>query len=416
MGKITKKKYLIKYHILTGILGIVTSLFIIPPIFSRLFAMDILISNDVPKLWLLSPLILILSYVILTIKKKKASRVFLIILLLINIELITRITIVLCYPQHKYNFIKLAKIAYPELIRYSGHPFLHFTGNPDLKHNPDDVISHNNLGFNDHNFIFEKPENTIRIACIGGSTTVSGYPQLLGHYLNKQPGISANSFEPMNFGQDCYTTAHSLVNFTLNIIDFSPDYLVIHHAWNEALIRVETNKFRNDYSHALKPFSPPTVGDRDLIRISVIYRYLRERIVGKKHFLRNAIWKNADDNVEKDPAGNISELKPYKRNIKTIIDLSILKGIKVVLTTQPHSTDPAIKHHLHSKHIDQCNDILREIHEEYTDKIIFVDLDKTMSSKMNNVFEDVAHVNKAGKQFKAEQIGNAILKDHENIF
>jgi hypothetical protein len=41
----------------------------------------------------------------------------------------------------------------------------------------------------------------------------------------------------MNFGHPYWTTNHSVVNFMLNVLDFHPDFVVIHHGWNEERAR-----------------------------------------------------------------------------------------------------------------------------------------------------------------------------------
>ena len=104
-------------------------------------------------------------------------------------------------------------------------------------------------------------------------------------------------------------------------------------------------------------------------------------------------------------------MKPYRRNIETIIDLAIRRNIKPVLTTQPHTVNEKLAHYYIYPHVDQCNAIARELRGVYGDAVIFVDLDSMMTGKMDEVFLDLGHMNDTGISFKAEQIGGAILQD-----
>src|SRR4030095_14123746 len=98
----------------------------------------------------------------------------------------------------------------------------------------ENLSTFNNFGFVGRDFAYAKPPGVIRIAALGASTTADGYPAMLEEYLN---ALQSNRFEVMNFGQGYWTSAHVLVNFVLNVIDFAPDYIVIHQAANDELAR-----------------------------------------------------------------------------------------------------------------------------------------------------------------------------------
>jgi hypothetical protein len=53
---------------------------------------------------------------------------------------------------------------------------------------------------------------------------------MMEDYLNAHASAGDGRFEVLNFGLGFYTTAHSLVNYVLNVVDYHPGYLVIHHA------------------------------------------------------------------------------------------------------------------------------------------------------------------------------------------
>jgi lysophospholipase L1-like esterase len=212
----------------------------------------------------------------------------------------------------------------------------------------------------------------------------------------------------MNFGQGYWTSAHVLVNFVLNVIDFAPDYVIIHQAANDQHARAPEAEFRGDYSHYLKVFQPPRIVDRYILRVSVPYRAL------KFYLNPNPEWTFVEAAAgirrnEPQRALNARELEVFRRNIETIVDVASARQIKVVLTTMPRSTDERYSH-LH--YIDQFNEVLRSIAANH-DRLLFVDLDKLMTGKDNRLFVDQVHVNDTGRRMKAEYIGKRIIDDEE---
>ena len=274
----------------------------------------------------------------------------------------------------------------------------------------ENLTTFNNFGFVGRDFAYAKPPGVIRIAALGASTTADGYPAMLEEYLNARVAAQSNRFEVMNFGQGFCTSAHVLVNFVLNVIDFAPDYIIIHQAANDEHARASEAEFRGDYSHYLKVFQPPRIVDRYILRVSVPYRAL------KFYLNPNPEWmfvEAASQIRRKEPqrALNARELGVFRRNIETIIDVASARQIKVVLTTMPRSTDERYSH-LHLHHIDQFNEVLRSIAANH-DRLLFVDLDKLMTGKDNHLFLDPVHVNDTGKRMKAEYLGKRIIDDEE---
>lgn len=406
----TFKIFLIYYSLIVGLL-------LSPPVFDQMFSMVQLLEREKPGLWFLSVCLLALALLIRFGQWKGIAFLFLVFngLLTISIELGSRAIINLWPSSRSMEFAHRGNISYKDFQAYRGHPFLQFTGRPSIpsaeKQPFEKRTKFNNFGFRgDRDFIYEKPLNVFRIATIGGSTTANEYPKLMEGFLNKNFTSSLKQIEVLNFGMPFWTTAHSLVNFVLNVVDFQPDYAVIHHAWNDRKVRGPTSLYRGDYAHALKVFEPPSSHvDRYLLRVSVIYRYIRFQVGAPAwSFLGNSTLLLPPEPID---LINPDELKPYRRNMETMIDLGALQGITIVLTTMPHSIDPQKKWFSATKHIDQCNEILRDIAQKYGEKILFVDLDHLMTGRMEEVFQDVAHVTSTGRAFKAHQIGNAILKN-----
>ena len=257
----------------------------------------------------------------------------------------------------------MGNLSYDDLRVYQGHPFLQFTGVPSRKLSSvvwrtirarrphcghwksgnealGNLADFNNFGFVGRDFKYKKPNGVVRIAALGASTTARGYPALLEEFLNAKVQSPTKSFEVMNFGLGHYTSANTLTNFVLNVVDFAPDVIIIHHGWNDIHARAKETVFRGDYGHHLKIFQPPRlVIDRYLIRTSILYR-------AGKFFIGPPPWAFVEfasqvPRVPPERPLNQRELGTFQRNIETITNLARLGQIKVVLTTMPRTTDEA---------------------------------------------------------------------------
>ncbi len=413
-----------RFTAFVGKVGVLIGCCLLPFLFKKFFATGTLRPNESHVLWLISFLLISFSSLFIFRKTKIPSSItllFFTLIIFISFELAFRFSVKIFFSKEsKNNLAEECNYTYPDLTAYIGHPFLQFTGRPNVRLKGSkalgDLSPFNNFGFVGKDFDYPKPAHIIRIACIGESTTADGYPAFLEKYLNEYRSNSDYKFEVMNFGHAHYTTNHSVVNFLLNVVDFNPDYIVIHHGWNEERIRnAQSGDFRGDYSHDYKSFSEPEIYDRYLIRISAIYRYFKfmydkspgwttlgERI-GKERTRIEPIFKDKD------------ELKPFERNISSMIQISIARNIRVVLTTLPHSTDESIPQYWCHTGIEQCNEVTRKVSTDFKDKILFVDLDSIITTKHNEIFTDLGHVNDVGRTMKAETIGKDILKDSKNI-
>ena len=235
--------------------------------------------------------------------------------------------------------------------------------------------------------------------------------------MNQTKSKNSVGFEVYNFGISGWTTAHSLSNFVLNIVDYQPDIVIIHHAWNDGLIRNTTaSSFRSDYAHVYQPFQPPFIYDRYLLRSSILYRYLKWQVHHRPSWtaLETAtlIKNNAYDAGKNFQ--DTTELIPFRRNIETLIDLAQAKEMRVLLSTQPHSSDSSVALFFLAPHIDRCNAILRQLAKEKKD-LWWIDLDHELSGKRNELFIDLGHMTEEGKQLKAELIGKLILSQYDSI-
>ena len=234
---------------------------------------------------------------------------------------------------------------------------------------PPGVPGVNSLGFNDDEFKLARIPGTLRIACLGSSTTEGGnpeghegsYPRQLQHVLEERTG---RAVEVLNFGMAGWTTAETMVNYFLVVQDYAPDIVVIHEAVNDVDPR-RWPGFRTDYSHYRKPWSG--------VHYSLPYRLLvRWSDVFAASQLRNPAAFDVAAVVTRPPQGPLRDagdkLPPetavaFRRNVQTIAEHVRLRGGRVVLATVPY--DPAATSAaVYRNGIDEHNGILRELAEK----------------------------------------------------
>ena len=393
--------------ILLASLGCVMGLLLLPPVFERIFAVSPLLDNESGALWTFALALIAYSAILLVFPARKvsgtAAALLFAVLAIGGIELAARLVVnVFLGAPAREHLTWLANGTYPEFMIIKGHPFLHYT-----------AADGNNLGFlSKRDYVREKPAGAIRVVCLGGSTTADKWPSTLELILNEHPESRGRRFEVLDFGQNGYSSAHTVANFFLNAVEFDPDYVILHEGWNDTALRGIGNTVRSDYSNVFKTFESPTIRDRWLIRSSILYRFLQHRHYGYPPWanIRNALDIVPDHPVTFD---DLSELIPFRRNLEKVLDFSALRGIRAILATLPHSTDPNVPIASEAIHIDQCNDIVRRIHAERADTTLLVDLDAKMTGVYNPLFVDLGHLTPEGDRIKAQELAAAIRRDLE---
>jgi lysophospholipase L1-like esterase len=287
----------------------------------------------------------------------------------------------------------------PEL---SYHPFLQYTGNPELER-------YNGLGFYGDQPRYTKAPGVRRVVCLGASTTASGYPARLQRLLDEaQPG----RWEVISFALEGWTSANSLVNFVLNVRDFEPDWVVVHHGWNDNGILAAGACPRRDYLHApdladLVQLPPPSPTEAALRRGSVLWRRLRYNRVPLVHEART------EDLRRRRPETRWSDCEPVdafwslRRNLRTIAQLAALDGSGVVFMTQPHALDPRLDPNGLGPALDAANDSVRSVQAELPG-VILVDLAAELTGE-DELFIDLGHLVPRGIGVKAQRVADALL-------
>lgn len=299
-----------------------------------------------------------------------------------------------------------------EVRYYRPHPYAVFTFNPAAA----DI---NSRGFpGEEPPAIPKPAGTLRIACLGGSTTASGnhrghrgsYPFFLERELEaklEQP------VEVMNFGVNAWTTAESLVNFVLNVRDYEPDIVIIHHAANDGGPRLFPG-YRSDFSHYRKTWEIPEKHplDRALTRLSLLWSWLRSRDHFKTIDVTYAVNRRLEPGGSRIRNGSFPEGTEvgFLRNVRTIIELQRLDGGRTLLATMPCDHRGAHPNDGISLAVREHNELLRRLAEGQG--ALLVDLHEKMPVSDPRVAEnliDRIHLEPEGNRLKARHLAEAIV-------
>ena len=377
---------------------LILCLLLMPPVFSKLFSLFALDAGERKALLLIglilggcSGLVYLLSSKLNKISALKW--VFLTLISLLSLELSLRLFVTRGLGQGNKEFVVHGMSAYPERWRYIGHPFLQFVGNPNYLFDPNWV---NENGFFFKNISYDKKPGEIRIACMGGSTS-RDYPKAM-KFANENTKV-------LNFSLDAYTPLHSLINYEINALSYHPDYVVFHHTPYPVSLKEDGNLASVDYRDTLKTFTPVMPPDSFLIRISILYRELRNMVspLGDWYHFRSAVIltpKSLDySHIAKE------QLIPFERELQSFVDLSRGRNIKLVLTTHPHHWQQD------TAYVEMGNERIRLLHEKYKRETLLVDLDKVLSKSHSDYFEDSVHFNAQGNEQKGKLIAEAIAAD-----
>ncbi len=282
------------------------------------------------------------------------------------------------------------------------HPFLGFTGNPAHP-------SYNGLGFSGPDWSYTKPPGVQRVACLGASTTASGWPEDLQQYLDR---VEPGAWEVMNFALPGWTSAHSLGNYVLNVRDFAPDWVVVHHAWNDRDQLRMGHCPRRDYFFAgslALPVGAPRPSEHELamLRGFVAWRALRLPAVRDLQDQADALVPHDQPDVH---WGDCEEVEPFwalRRNLETLADLAAVDGTQVLLLTLPRSRDASVGKAEDFEAIGRGNDVSRALASERPE-LELIDLDARLAGRID-LFNDVAHVTSAGRALKAKAVADVLL-------
>lgn len=220
---------------------------------------------------------------------------------------------------------------------YRSDPFLGFVLTPGMQLNhPSLKFRTNALGFRGAEINAKKAPGTVRIFCLGGSSTWGfmlndgqTWPDALQRQLRLQyPG---RRIEVVNAGVPGYCTFQSMINLQTRILDYQPDLVIVYHVWNDLKYWAEVTPSRNFAQTFLaRDMSPPTFWDR-LLHHSRLY--ILVGLVRRKVTTRFPGGEPVPLISRPDPDLSYGE-QVYRRNLINIVATAKANGVRVILSNE----------------------------------------------------------------------------------
>ena len=296
---------------------------------------------------------------------------------------------------------------------YTGYTLRHVPGSPDR----------NKDGLRGPEVERHKPPGVVRILCLGGSTTYGSgltadeaYPARLAALLAplSAPGADGGSgrrYEVLNCGVPGYSTAESLIDLELRLLEFEPDALVIYHGINDARL-VQARGFEPDYSHMRVVWREPQVSPLSqwLWTHSYAYAWLaRAGGFGPSTVrLEDLIYVDdwADLYVPADGGAaeiNRDGVDVFIRNIDSMVALARARGVEVLLTTFPMRGGAAAR--VEGQDFAPTVAVMNRQLVEYarTQGVPLCDFAAALDSR-RELFQDQAHLTAEGAAVQAELV------------
>jgi lysophospholipase L1-like esterase len=292
----------------------------------------------------------------------------------------------------------------------------------------------NSLGF--HSPELQEKKDQFRVVFLGGSTTFNEGPveETYPHFVYKILKRYNVDVDYINAGCNGYTSTESLISYHLQLKSLQPDLLIFYHARNDLLL--SSNEFYSPnitYLNPLPALNYPSSLHKALSRLSYAYVVFSE-IMGI-HSVRRALLVNDKERVK--VYGYPATVDRYMENIKkgrvfevfrnNVEALAVLAGqnktplvfvsfdfvadkikSKGIPKDRPLTAD---EKQLLNDYINRLNAIVKDVSLRY-ENAYFFDLSGQLSREN---FIDGCHLNKNGKQQKAELIADFLLSIKDRI-
>jgi len=261
------------------------------------------------------------------------------------------------------------------------HPYLAYSNRPNFRSREGArrQVSHNSFGNRGPEVTIQKPADTFRIVCLGGSSTYGHGPSSNEHtwparlQQRLHDGNPDRKVEVVNAGCRGYSTFESLGNYAFRMSDLDPDLVLVYHTVNDMRQALYLDVQRdNTHWRAIWREMPESTWDGS-------YTYLFWRRYLTDHFERfgdigNFVIVDFDKNLKDDPNSDASKPRAYQikqdtelgyrnfhRNLESIVALAKNDGAAVALGTQAVMRRDSPESNDEVRAFGQMTDILRKV-------------------------------------------------------
>tara|TARA_R110002020_G_scaffold116549_1_gene267073 strand:+ start:2480 stop:3562 length:1083 start_codon:yes stop_codon:yes gene_type:complete len=325
----------------------------------------------------------------------------------VSLKLKWKDSYVVSHPFLSFSYKKNTIIGKNQKLPYPLHPNKYYSFKEPLKIN--------NLGhFGDD---FDLKKDKIRILCLGASTTANNisdgiqdysYPKLLEKHLNKK---LKNKVEVFNCGIGGWTSVDILINFILNLIQLSPDYVILYHGYNDLHLYL-MDDFESDYRHGRRNLGEiinkiKLANILPKIKFLNFYEFIKDKIFGTGN-ARNDVLKMITKN-KIDYMSKYKDLNTQKNAIETLLSVCKHHNIKVLLSSFCYyDYEKSLESNKIKQGVMNENKIIKEVKDKFD--CLFVN-QHNLVKKSDENFVDCIHFTPMGMKKLSENFGNALITE-----
>jgi lysophospholipase L1-like esterase len=307
--------------------------------------------------------------------------------------------------------------------RYRSHPRLPYVLRPSFE----DI---NSLGFRGPEFPFDEEPGTVRIACVGASTT-------FGHRISATEAWPAQmeallrdrgyAVRVINAGVPGWVSKENLQSLVERVLPVRPDIVLVYEGRNEVFPQAY-DAFRSDYSHfrtKQSRFLDTNAAHKRLFKLSHLFM-LACTYNGAERFGWSSVEENpvynciryenmpgVDGVIEnlRDPARTLI----YRDNLEEMVRLCHERGVRVALCTMAFRAksfvtgnlpmDPRVHPSL-AKQVERNNDVVRDLARSCG--LILAETE--ILADEPELFMDDCHMHAAGHRRQAEIIAAELIE------
>ena len=330
-------------------------------------------------------------------------------------------------PVLQQTVLQYRAIAQGATSRYEPAPFVNYRLVPGYKNVSGGANTrHNAAGFRDSfEYELEKAPGTLRIICLGGSTTYGvsvhdnrdTYPAHLARELNRRAlPAGVERVEVFNMGVGGYTSAEVLASLQNQALSYRPDLVLIQCAINDVAPRLY-DSFDCSYRDFRKPMRRVSTGFfHRMIARSTLCVALGSRL----GWLESITLQDRTQYPMPPAARVVQNLAThgtdcYRRNLVSAIASVRATGAQVWVMTQAylehddfHSSDAdqQLIEQSYREGLTQHNAVIRDLAGEWDSGL--VDLDQE-TPRQRNLFSDPIHMTAQGNATKARLIADGLV-------
>jgi hypothetical protein len=269
-----------------------------------------------------------------------------------------------------------------------------------------------------------KPPDTLRILCLGGSTTESGndgsfhgsWPYFLEVGIAQEllRGLESPRVEVQNLGLAGWTSAETLVHWFLRARDHGPDLVLIHDGVNDVAPR-QFAGFTPDYSHYRRSWRSPLGDGFERWAVAHWATFAALRLRRGLPTLDQAV--RATDRGREGGGLEPDGRRVFRRNVECVLRDARSLGAQVGLITHPvRAPAPGEEGDPWRVGIAEHNQVLRELAAEHG--CLLIDLEVLAAQDPQGLqpyFRDLVHLEPPGNLWKALHVGAVLAEGWEPL-